>query len=174
LLCETIQMAPYLQKTGLRYFTQTWRNNSFRCLLRRLPRPQDVGHLRLTNCKFFNPFYNLNCPKDDLKSQSNRHFPIRFKIKIKLNRFTQNTNYLLLPITIPILIPILIHILILRTIHFFLFFPRWAEICNNFLTTFLTTFWQFFDNCWQFFDTFLTTLWQLWKLFDKFWQLFGI
>jgi hypothetical protein len=45
----------------LRYFTQTWRNNSFRCLLRRLPRPQDVGHLRLRYCKFFNPFYNLNC-----------------------------------------------------------------------------------------------------------------
>jgi hypothetical protein len=45
----------------LQYFTQTWRNNSFQCLLRRLPRPQDVGHLRLRYCKFFNPFYNLNC-----------------------------------------------------------------------------------------------------------------
>jgi hypothetical protein len=43
----------------LQYFTQTWRNNSFRCLLRRLPRPQDVGHLRLRYCKVFKPFYNL-------------------------------------------------------------------------------------------------------------------
>jgi hypothetical protein len=38
--------------------------------------------------------YDLNsnqiiCPKYDLKSQSNRHFPKRFKIKIKSNRFTQ-------------------------------------------------------------------------------------
>jgi hypothetical protein len=54
----------YLKKISrgvLRYFTQTWRNNSFRCLLRRLPRPQDVGHLRLRYCKLFIPFYNLNC-----------------------------------------------------------------------------------------------------------------
>jgi hypothetical protein len=45
----------------LRYFTQTWRNNTFWCLLQRLPRPQDVGHLRLRYCNFFNPVYNLNC-----------------------------------------------------------------------------------------------------------------
>jgi hypothetical protein len=51
----------FFSRGVLRYFTQTWRNNSFRCLLRRLPRPQDVGHLRLRNCKFFNPLYNLNC-----------------------------------------------------------------------------------------------------------------
>ncbi len=51
----------FFSRGVLRYFTQTWRNNSFRCLLRRLPRPQDVGHLRLRYCKFFNPFYNLNC-----------------------------------------------------------------------------------------------------------------
>jgi hypothetical protein len=25
------------------------------------PRPQDVGHLCLRSCNFFNPFYNLNC-----------------------------------------------------------------------------------------------------------------
>jgi hypothetical protein len=35
--------------------------NSFRCLLRRLPRPQDVGYLCLRYFKFFNPFHNLNC-----------------------------------------------------------------------------------------------------------------
>jgi hypothetical protein len=29
------------------------------------------------------------CQKCDLKSQSNRHFPKRFKIKIKSNRFTK-------------------------------------------------------------------------------------
>jgi hypothetical protein len=51
----------FFSQGDLRYFTQTWRNNSFRCLLRRLLRPQDVGHLRLRDCKFFNPFYNLNC-----------------------------------------------------------------------------------------------------------------
>jgi hypothetical protein len=45
----------------LRYSTQTWRNNTFRCLLRSLPRPQDVDHVCLRYCKFFNPFYNLNC-----------------------------------------------------------------------------------------------------------------
>jgi hypothetical protein len=26
-----------------------------------IPRPQDVGHLRLRYCNFFSPFYNLNC-----------------------------------------------------------------------------------------------------------------
>jgi hypothetical protein len=26
-----------------------------------IPRPQDVGHLCLRYCNFFNPFYNLNC-----------------------------------------------------------------------------------------------------------------
>jgi hypothetical protein len=51
----------FFSRGVLRYFTQTWRNNSFRCLLRRLPRSQDVGHLCLRYCKFFNPFYNLNC-----------------------------------------------------------------------------------------------------------------
>jgi hypothetical protein len=30
-------------RSALRYFTQTWRNNSSRCLLRRLPRHQDAG-----------------------------------------------------------------------------------------------------------------------------------
>jgi hypothetical protein len=51
----------FFSRGVLRYFTQTWRNNSFRCLLQRLPRPQDVGHLCLRYCKFFNLFYNLNC-----------------------------------------------------------------------------------------------------------------
>jgi hypothetical protein len=31
---------------------------SFEC---GIPRRQDVGHLRLRYCNFFNPFYNLNC-----------------------------------------------------------------------------------------------------------------
>jgi hypothetical protein len=31
---------------------------SFEC---GIPRPQDVGHLLLRYCNFFNPFYNLNC-----------------------------------------------------------------------------------------------------------------
>jgi hypothetical protein len=26
-----------------------------------IPKPQDVGHLSLRYCNFFNPFYNLNC-----------------------------------------------------------------------------------------------------------------
>jgi hypothetical protein len=26
-----------------------------------IPTPQDVGHLRLRYCNFFNPFFNLNC-----------------------------------------------------------------------------------------------------------------
>jgi hypothetical protein len=30
-------------RSALRYFTHTWRNNSSRCLLRRLPRHQDAG-----------------------------------------------------------------------------------------------------------------------------------
>jgi hypothetical protein len=51
----------FFSRGVLRYFTQTWRNKSFRCLLRRLPRPQDVSHLRLHYWNFFNPFYNLNC-----------------------------------------------------------------------------------------------------------------
>jgi hypothetical protein len=51
----------FFSRGVLRYFTQTWRNKSFQCLLRRLPRPQDVSHLRLRYCKFFNPFYYLNC-----------------------------------------------------------------------------------------------------------------
>jgi hypothetical protein len=51
----------FFSRGVLRYFTQTWRNNSFQCLLRRLPRPQDVGHLSLRYFNFFNPFYNLNC-----------------------------------------------------------------------------------------------------------------
>jgi hypothetical protein len=62
----------------LQYFTQTWRNNSFWCLLRRLPRPQDVGHLCLRYCKFFNPFYNLSCSAWEHvpwhRVSENRHF----------------------------------------------------------------------------------------------------
>jgi hypothetical protein len=26
-----------------------------------IPRPQYVGHLRLSDCKMFKPFYNLSC-----------------------------------------------------------------------------------------------------------------
>jgi hypothetical protein len=33
----------FFSRGVLRYFTRTWRNNSFWCLLRCLPRPQDVG-----------------------------------------------------------------------------------------------------------------------------------
>jgi hypothetical protein len=47
----------FFSRGVLRYFTQTWRNNSIRCLLRRLPRPQDVGHLCLRYCNFFNPLF---------------------------------------------------------------------------------------------------------------------
>jgi hypothetical protein len=46
----------FFSRGVLRYFTQTWRNNSFRCLFRRLPRPQDVGHLCLRYYNFFYPF----------------------------------------------------------------------------------------------------------------------
>jgi hypothetical protein len=52
---------PFFSRGVLQYFTQTWRNNSFRCLLWPLPRPQDVGYLCLRYCRFFNLFYNLNC-----------------------------------------------------------------------------------------------------------------
>jgi hypothetical protein len=51
----------FFSRGVLRYFSQTWRNNSFRCLLRRLPRPQDVFHLCLRYCNCFNPFNNINC-----------------------------------------------------------------------------------------------------------------
>jgi hypothetical protein len=53
-------ITPFFSWGVLRYFTQTWWNNYFWCLLRRLPRPQDVGHLCLRYCKYFKPFYNLN------------------------------------------------------------------------------------------------------------------
>jgi hypothetical protein len=64
----------FFSRGVLRYFTQTWRNNSFRCLLRRLLRPQDVGHLCLRYCKFLNPFYNLNCSARERRVTENRHF----------------------------------------------------------------------------------------------------
>jgi hypothetical protein len=64
----------FFSRGVLRYFTQTWRNNSFRCLLRRLPRPQDVGHLRLRYCNFFNPFYNLNCSARERGVTEKCHF----------------------------------------------------------------------------------------------------
>jgi hypothetical protein len=51
----------FFSRGVLRYFIQTWQNNSFWCLLRRLSRPQDVGHLCLRYCKFFISFYDHNC-----------------------------------------------------------------------------------------------------------------
>jgi hypothetical protein len=62
----------------LRYFIHNWQNNSFPCLLRRLSRPQDVGHLCLCYCKCSNPFYNLNCSARELapwrRVTEKRHF----------------------------------------------------------------------------------------------------
>jgi hypothetical protein len=58
---DTFFLFPFFSRGVLWYFTQTWQNNSFWCLLRRLPRPQDVGHLCLRYCKKINQFYNLNC-----------------------------------------------------------------------------------------------------------------
>jgi hypothetical protein len=58
---KTSESPLFFSRGVLRYFTQTWWNNSFWCLLRHLPSPQDVGHLRLRSYKFVNPFYNLNC-----------------------------------------------------------------------------------------------------------------
>jgi hypothetical protein len=60
-LLATVERWPFISWGVLQYFTQTWWNNSFWCLLRRLPRPQDVGLLCLGYHKFFNLFYNLNC-----------------------------------------------------------------------------------------------------------------
>jgi hypothetical protein len=46
----------FFSRGVLRYFTQTWWNNSFWCLLQRLPKPQDVIHLCLRYCKFLTLF----------------------------------------------------------------------------------------------------------------------
>jgi hypothetical protein len=47
------------------------------------------------------------------------------------------------------------------------------QLFDNFLTTFLTIFWQLFTTFWQLFDNFLTIFWQLFdNFFDNFLTIF--
>jgi hypothetical protein len=58
------------------------------------------------------------CPEYDLKSQSNSHFPKRYKIKIKSNRFTQ------WPIILVFLVRLSFCIIILKMLKSFFNFFR--------------------------------------------------
>jgi hypothetical protein len=52
-------------------------------------RPHATARVFKNRLKYDLKSIQIICPKYDLKSQSNPHFPKRFKIKIKSNRFTQ-------------------------------------------------------------------------------------
>jgi hypothetical protein len=50
---------------------------------------EHLGRVFKNRLKYDLKSNQIICPEYDLKSQSNRHFPKRFEIKIKSNRFTQ-------------------------------------------------------------------------------------